>query len=438
MSEANPRYDVIIVGARVAGSASAIMLSQLGARVLLLEKAIFPSPTISVPVVPAHALAIFDKIGVLSDIEALGSPPIQRMTVKVKGTPGYQVEFPSYQGRNYSLGMRRERMDEVVARYAGRQSGVTLREGFHVTGLVWDGDRVVGVKGRGRGQENEETLRAALVVGADGAKSIVARQTQAHQYNVYQGTTCLYYRYYSGFNYLDPNRAYIYRHMQEGYSLLVFPADNGTVAITCGIDQAQFEQARQDATGVFERNWRSVALFREMGRAAEAITPTMGYAPHPYYYRKPYGVGWALVGDAGYLKDPVAGQGVYDALRSAELMTQSWAAMQRGVPMAEAMKSYQQQRDAETRTIYQFTYNASKLSKPSALDLLVGEGVARAFSRDQELANYFGRILYPQNIGRDFGPANIVGEVAKSYARRAQKRVIARLEKVSRRLEGVV
>jgi len=437
MAQTN-QYDVAIIGARVAGSAAALMLARLGAKVLLVDRAVLPSPTVSVPIVHAHALSIYEKLGIIDLVEGLGSPQVRRITIKVKGLPGYQVDLQSYKGRDYSLGLRREKLDEVVAHHAAKQPGITLREGFHVSGLLWEDNRVVGLKGRGRKQESEETIRAGLVVGADGAKSLVARETQAKEYNVYQGTTCLYYRYYSGFNYLDPNRAYIYRNLDEGFALLVFPADNGTVAITCGIDQAQFSEARKDATSVLERHWKSVALIREMGRQAEPITPTMGYAPHPYYYRRPWGAGWALIGDAGYLKDPVAGQGVYDALHSAELLTAAWAEVQQGRPYAEAMKEYQRTRDEETRTIYRLTYNVSRLEKPSPVENFLGQQVVRAFARDRNLANYFSVALNGQvDFDNHFSPTSIATQVAKSYVRTAPKVFFQRVARVSTRLAQV-
>lgn len=357
-------YDVIVVGGRIAGSALAIMLNRAGARVLLLERSTFPSAPVSVPVVFANALKILDRLGVREALEASGATRMYRGGVQTGGFD-LQTTVPVLDGITYHLGVRREILDNLLFEQAAREPNVEVRTGFTVTGLLRDGERVVGVRGRPGGGA-EEDWHAAVVAGVDGRQSMVARAVHAPEYNRKPGKNCVYYAYYRHFNNGGVPAAVTYRG--EGYSVLRFDADNGLTAISLGSQPQDWSLFKRDATGEFERRWRAIPALAELGRNVERVGQIKGYGPRDAFYRKPFGPGWLLVGDAGYYKDPCTGQGIYDALRSAELATASWTAWQHGTPWDAAMRGYQRTRDRETKLMYQLTFETSKLPKTSQLN----------------------------------------------------------------------
>lgn len=349
-------YDVIVVGGRIAGSATATFLSQKGARVLLVERAKFPSSPVSVPVLFSNSLHLLDKLGVRAEVEAAGGT---RMYHGGAWLDTLHINAPvlPYNGIAYNLGLRREVLDATLIEHATQQPGITVRTNFAVTGLVWDGDKVVGVRGR-QGGGAEEAIRAAVVVGADGMRSSVARETKPREYKRRRGHNAPYYAYYRGFVQHTPAQSISYRG--SGFGVLVFPADNGLTAISVGVRKQMWPKLKADPEE-YERLWRSIPELGERGRNAERVTPVKGQGPRPSYYRVPFGPGWALVGDAGYMKDPVTGQGIHDALRSAELFADAWAQWHAGTPWQTALRGYQQTRDRETKALYDLTYQSSKI-----------------------------------------------------------------------------
>lgn len=365
-------YDVIIVGGRVAGSAAAIMLAQAGARVLLLERSTFPSAPVSVPVIFANALAIFDRIGVRAAIEQSGAT---KMYTGGAQMDDIRLEVPvrPLHGIDYHLGLRRERLDSILIEHAAKQPTVTVRTGFTVEALVQERGQVVGVRGRAHGAPagSVEELRAAVVVGADGTHSLVARTVQPKTYRVRPGQNCVYYAYYRNFTPRHQPMTYSYRG--AGYAVLSFEADDGLTAISVGAQPGDWPTFKQDPTGEFERRWRAIPELAELGRDAERIGPVKGQGPRQSYYRQPFGPGWALVGDAGYLKDPSTGQGIFDALRAAELLCAAWQEWQRAGAQPQdwqrAMRRYQRTRDRETRMMYEMTFQSSKIPKQARLNL---------------------------------------------------------------------
>lgn len=359
-------YDVIVVGGRIAGSALAMMLGRAGARVLLLERSTFPSAPVSVPVVFANALAILDRLGVRQALENSGAARIYHGGATV-GDKVLHTGVPAYAGIDYHLGVRREILDALLIEQAAREPNVALRTGFTVTGLLRGGERVIGVRGR-QGGAAEEELQAAVVAGADGRQSSVARAVDAPIYNRKPGKNCVYYAYYRNFR--DRGEPMTYSYRGEGHSVLTFTADNGLTAVSLGSQPEDWPQFKRDAAGEFERRWRAIPELAELGRDAERVGQVKGHGPRDTFYRKPYGPGWLLVGDAGYYKDPCTGQGIYDALRSAELATAAWCAWRQGTSWVEAMGGYQRSRDEETKLMYQLAVESSKIPKHAKPNLV--------------------------------------------------------------------
>jgi 2-polyprenyl-6-methoxyphenol hydroxylase-like FAD-dependent oxidoreductase len=166
--------------------------------------------------------------------------------------------------------------------------------------------------------------------------------------------------------------------------VLVFDADSGLTVVSVGIPVDQFDVARKDAAGTLERVWRAIPPLAARGRQARRVTPVMGQGPQDSYYRQSFGHGWALVGDAGHYIDPVTGQGINYALRSAELLSRAWALRHRRAGLLGALDAYQQLRDSETRPMFNLVSFGARAQSGEFAELPFGGilgGLALQFNR---------------------------------------------------------
>ncbi|GAC1367084.1 MAG: hypothetical protein NVSMB42_27130 [Herpetosiphon sp.] len=290
-----------------------------------------------------------------------------------------------YGNIDYNLGLRREVLDRILIDHAARQPNITIRMAFNVTGLEQHGNTVIGVRGRQNGG-SEELLLADVVVGADGVNSQVARVTKPRSYNRHPGQNAPYFAYYRNFRRHEPAQSISYRG--SGFGVLVFPADDGLTAISVGVRKERWPSMKANANEEFERIWRSIPELADRGKHAVRSTPVKGQGPRPSLYRVPWGPGWALVGDAGFMKDPVAGQGIHDALRSAELFAASWQQWRTGSDWSTAMRVYQRTRDRESKQIYKLTVQSGKLPRRQALNWLE-RIIMRTLEADSDFASRF-------------------------------------------------
>lgn len=387
-SNLNDTYDVIIVGARIAGAATALLLAQQGARVLLLDRATFPAPTVSCPVFFGNSLAMLERIGVLDVVEAIDAPKITLYGLR---TPEFDMvtHLPKSGGHDYAYSIRREVLDTAILERVRTHSNITFREGFTVNDVIWSMGQVVGVRGRQNGGA-EQSLYARIVVGADGKRSKIARMVNAKIYDSQKSETAIFYAYYRHFAQLHEPSAVTYGNQQRRHGVLVFDADDGLTVVSVGVPATEFDEARKDPEATLEQIWRAVPELAERGHHAVRETKVMGQAPFDSFYRQPYGPGWALVGDAGHYVDPITGQGINNALRSAELFAEAWSRMQRHSTWQRTMTIYQRKRDTETRPMYNFISIGERLQQiPPELGMFIGTLVFRAIARQPDVAKRF-------------------------------------------------
>ena len=405
------RYDAIIVGGRLAGAATAAQVARQGARVLLLERARFPAPTVSCPIIHNNSLACLARLDLLDAVAAIGAPRIHYLAQDFTDF-AVLAPIPAVEGRDYAYSIRREVLDTAVLRAVQARYPVEVREGFAVTDLLRDGERVVGVRGRADGGA-EERLDADAVIGADGKGSLVARLVGAARYDELPGHACVYYAYYRDFEW--DGSARIFR-AGDDLAALLFPAEDGLLTIAVGAPARFFPEFQSDPEGAFERRWRMIGDLGPRGAAAERATPIRGQGPTASFRRVPFGPGWALVGDAGYYKDPITGQGIHDALRSAELLGEARAAVQAGADWTAAMAEYQRRRDAESAAMYAFTDMLARF------DPLTPEtiGLFRAIAADprlsEEYAGIYNGVTDPSEFFARFRPPAEAPEPALSSA----------------------
>jgi len=392
-------YDAIVVGARCAGSPTAMLLARAGHRVLLVDRATFPSDTVSTHAVHAPGVAALRRFGLLEQLEATGCPRVPRYSYDfgpftISGSPN-----PADGDISYAYGPRRTVLDKLLVD-AAAEAGAELREGFAVEELVFDGVAVTGLRGHARGGRTV-TESARIVIGADGRNSAVAKGVRADEYNEQPAEAAWYYTYWSDLP-VDGIELYI----RPGRGWVALGTHDGLTLVGVGWPIAEFEVNRKDIEGTYLRTLELVPTFAERVSAASREERYVGTLV-PNFFRQPYGPGWALVGDAGYTKDPVTAYGIMDAFRSAEHLTDAlveWLSGSR--PYDDAMADYKRERDQHALPAYKLTCDLAKLDLPPSATLDLFSAVSKnAESSDEFVSMMTGTLpvsgfFDPENVGR--------------------------------------
>jgi 2-polyprenyl-6-methoxyphenol hydroxylase-like FAD-dependent oxidoreductase len=349
-------YDAIVVGARCAGSPMAMLLARKGYRVLVVDRASFPSDTISTHIVQPLAVAALARWGLLDRLRATGCPPIHTYTydfgpVTISGAPGTTDAPVAYCPRRTIL-------DKLLVD-AASEAGAEVREAFAVEEILIEDGSVVGIKGRSSGG-TPVSERARVVVGADGRYSRVAEAVQPAQYNEKPQLLSAYYTYWS--NLPMAGRFDTFIRPQRGFAAA--PTHDGLTITVGGWPFAEFDANKRDVERHFLNLFELVPAFAERIHTAKREAPIAG-AVTPNFFRRPYGPGWALVGDAGYIRDPITAQGINDAFRDAERCVMALDDVFTGKrPFDEAMADYQRDRDRQVEGMYEFTCQLATLEPP--------------------------------------------------------------------------
>jgi flavin-dependent dehydrogenase len=351
-------YDAIVVGARCAGSPTAMLLARKGYRVLLLDRDAFPSDHMSTHWIHQPGVAQLKRWGLRERLIATGCPPINSITVDV-GPFAIRGSPPPAGDVAEAYCPRRTVLDKLLVD-AAVESGAELREHFSVQALVWDGDRVSGITGRSASGATV-TEQARIVIGADGVHSLVARQVGTTAYNIKPTFSCAYYTYWSG---VPLEGSEFYPRAYRGFGAI--PTHHGLTCIIVGWPHDEFHTYRADVEGNYLKTLEMAApAFAERVRQGKREERFTGTAEMFNFFRKPYGQGWALVGDAGYHKDPITAQGISDAFRDAELVAEAVDAGFTGKrPIAEAMAEYERRRNETALPVYEFTCQLATLEPP--------------------------------------------------------------------------
>ena len=350
-------YDAIVVGARIGGATTALLLAQRGYSVLLLDQDRFPSSTLSTHLFFTDTMTVFERIGVLDRVLAVDAPRLKRLRF-----PYVDAPFAKRHGRDFALCIRRETLDVMLVEAAAAEPRIEVRTGTRVTGLIWDGERPSGVRVRAIGRQDESEIAGRFIIGADGRNSLVAREVGASAYHEVPALFAWYYGYYAGVPLDEPPSAMAAR--LAGYPAVgadygasfVFPTDAGLTLVGFGVQHDAFHRFRDGYRKHFREGIGLVEPVAARLGAAELDGPIMGTGDLPNFLRTPAGPGWALVGDAGSHKDPHTVQGMGDAVRSAVLLVDALDACRRGeIDEATALERYHAARDADILPMYDFT-----------------------------------------------------------------------------------
>lgn len=316
--------DVLIVGARVAGSTLAALLGERGRRVLVIDRATFPSATLSTHFFRgAWCGAALQRLGLLDEILATGPPRLVREYNADALTGESTTDPPQDPGElGYNLSVRRETLDAMLVERARREPTVEVREVTRLEGLLRDGDRVVGAEISNDGDGTRQ-VRARMVVGADGHASGVARAAAAPIQETAPPLRAMYYRYADGLDGPEGEPDGPEFSLADDELVYVFPSDAGLACVALSLNLADYQRMKTRAEEVFIERIAAHPFLAHRAERATWVGRLWACGPRPAEVRVPTGPGWALVGDASLSLDPWTGEGMDNASTHATFLAEA-------------------------------------------------------------------------------------------------------------------
>ena len=352
MQSINDTYDVVIVGGRCAGAATAMLLATFGLRVLVFDKSRYGTDTLSTQALMRPAVLLLHRWGLTDRLEAEGTPRITKTSFLYADDDqreAIEVDIQPRHGVDALYAPRRSVLDRILVD-AALEAGADVRHGVQMLDLVHsDNGRVAGVRLRDE-SGNVRDVRAGIVVGADGRRSGVARLVGSTPYVLGRHMTSCAYGYFRGLP-IDGNRWYFRPGMGAG----AIPTNDGQTLLFASVQE---DFAQGPAAG------RAQAFHRVIRQAAPDIAARVSEAQLQgklYFFggmrgflRQPWGEGWALVGDAGYMSDPITAHGITNALRDAELLAQA-------IVDGRSLADYQTARDDLSHEFFELSDRVASL-----------------------------------------------------------------------------
>jgi flavin-dependent dehydrogenase len=443
-------YDVIIVGARCGGSPTAMLAARQGLRVLLIDKAAFPSDTIGTHFMQPRGGAYLRRWGLWNDVLASNAPswpehsvtregigPITgpncpvKMSARFREVHGWELDFSGRDG-GLALGYtapRRTALDKILVDGAVA-AGAELREETAVEGLLWDGGRVVGVRGTTRGGTAFEE-RARVVVGADGRHSRIAQQVGAQKSREEPRCTFCYWTYWEGLSLPRTIGRDSGLFLRGRLGISAFPTNDGLTHILVMGPKEWFPSFKSN----IEANYQAIVDFcaPELGaairecRRAERIYGTID---QPQYFSVSHGPGWALVGDAGYSKDQCTAIGMTHAFRDSELLAEAIhdGLGGKAASLDAALAEYQARRDRDASDYYDFVCARARCNPPRLQDLKV---FAALRGNRQLIAEYMGTAGDATHIREFYSPENLESVLAQAKPEFPEPEILRNFEAMS-------
>jgi flavin-dependent dehydrogenase len=344
-------YDTIVVGGRCAGAATAMLLARGGLRVLVLEAGRAGTDTLSTHALMRGAVEQLQRWGLLDEVVAAGTPAIRATEFHYTDDSGTDVDVVETRSGVAPLRAPRRTVLDPILVAAARAAGAEVRHGARVTGLLRDAaGAVTGVTYTTRGRTAR--AQAPLVVGADGRRSAITAAVAAPSIRRGRAASAFLYTYRSGLP--DDRYRWFYR---PGATAGVIPTNDGRACVWVGAPAVRFAGLRADRADL-DTSFRQLLAFAAPGLDLGDTTrhgPVRAFPGRPGYLRRAAGPGWALVGDAGYFKDPVTAHGITDAVRDAELLARAVLAAPPGPARDDALRGYEDTRNRRSQPLFALT-----------------------------------------------------------------------------------
>jgi len=408
-------YDVVVVGARCAGSPLAALLAREGLRVAVVERASFPRDTLSTHIFQAPAIAFLDRLGLTEQVRATGACYLNRLQARLQDVE-FTVPWPQHPG---DLGgvtsVRRFVLDPILAG-AAAQAGADVWMAATVTRLVEDDGRVAGVRVMRAGRES--VLKAPLVVGADGRNSMIARLVGARKYNLTPNERFGYWGFFEDAR-PGPDPAILLQRWDDRF-VIACPTDGGLYQVIVIPDLRELPRFRKDLDGSFMEYTLSSDPLADVLAGARRTGKLVGMLRWEGFFREPSGPGWVLVGDAGHFKDPAPGQGIADAFRQVDVLASTIIAALDGSheTLDRALAAWGQWRDKDATDHYWFAVDLGRAGTvPTPLPELAKRLVAKG--QIDQFTNLFNHRTRPSKV---ISPPRVLGATGRLLARRGCER----------------
>ncbi len=377
---------MVVIGSRCAGAATAMLLARAGHDVAVIDRSTFPSDVLSTHGLVRGGVVQLRRWGLLEEVLASGAPAVREVTFRRDDTE-ITRQIKDASGVDHLLAPRRHVLDALLVG-AAQDADAEVRTGITATGLRRDGaDRVVGVDAQTMDGQAIE-LSARYVIGADGLRSRTAGWAGARVDDSFTPETAFLYMYVAA----PAWPAYEFHVAPDAFAG-VFPTHGGEGCVWLCRPTAALTSLRaaggDRAAALVEELDTVSPTFAARVRAGRITSVVRGAARLPSFVRQPVGPGWALVGDAGYHRDPITGHGITDAFRDAELLaTAIDGSLRDPADEQEAMLAYSTCRDAALRETYDLTKALTSFPHPDRFVELQMQ-LAEALEREAELLASF-------------------------------------------------
>jgi len=395
------QHDVVIVGARCAGSTAAAVLARAGRNVVVLDRTRFPSDTLSTHVLFGGGVDVLKDIGAFEKIRAHDPSYMQDLDLTFDGEVNVHEPWgaPTGSDSDYVWCIPRPLQDAILVETA-REHGADVREGWDFVDVLWRGGRVCGVRAKDPDGELHE-LHAKLVIGADGRKSSVAARVGAwNPYRASKNGRGLVFRYVDDPQADTPLNATLHQWRDGDSFAMTFPSAPRPrmIALVMG-PASDVARARKDPDGVWDEFLRRHPGFAERLEGATNHSKLRSTADVPAYFRPSSGPGWALAGDAGHFKDPVIGNGQRDAMWMGHTLG-TMAAPDLDDPgvLDATLRRYEQARDEECLSAYHFANSETRIQPQSRVLVALARKAARRAAPDPDLSDVFQRVRTQQDV----------------------------------------
>jgi 2-polyprenyl-6-methoxyphenol hydroxylase-like FAD-dependent oxidoreductase len=395
--------DVIVVGSRIAGAATAMLLARAGVKVLVVDRDTFPSDTLSTHQVQVPGCARLAKWGLLDKVIAAGTPATRNVRFHM-GATLIEGRFPTVDDVDALYSPRRTVLDAILVD-AAREAGAEIRENSIVEELIERDGRVAGVRIHTKsGGRQDET--APLVIGADGRNSFVVKATGAEPRRNRSARSVAFYTYWDGWAQPNGDAPTGDMYARDRRAVGAWPTNDGLVITYCAWPASEFERFRSDPERALLETLDGAGDLGQRARSARRVSPIRATIDLPNTMRTAYGDGWALAGDAGLVMDPITGQGISNALRDADYLSSAVVSgLQGRHSLATNLRHYQRARDRETRAMFDFTVDLASFRQSAPAEERLFAAIAQ---RAETADEFFSVVAGVTPMGKFFSPGRLI------------------------------